>query len=72
MQLRGRSAGKDVEFTFRRDINGAQIGGKTVANQWAFWKLHDLYSLIIREGEKDVLLDQVKELRKKYGLKTLY
>jgi len=72
MQLRGRSAGQDVEFTFRRDINGAQIGGKTVATQWAFWKLHDLYSLIIREGEKDILLDQVKELRKKYGLKTLY
>jgi Mg-chelatase subunit ChlD len=72
MQLVGRSAGKDVEFTFRRDINGAQIGGKPVATQWAFWKLHDVYSLIIREGEKEALLDQVKELRRKYGLKTLY
>lgn len=72
MQLAGRSAGKDVEFTFKRDINGAQIGGKTIATQWGFWKLHDIYSLIIREGEKKPLLDQVKELRKKYGLKTLY
>ncbi|MFK7788573.1 MAG: VWA domain-containing protein [Phycisphaeraceae bacterium] len=72
MQLAGRSAGKDVEFTFRREINGAQIGGKTIATQWGFWKLHDVYSLIIREGEKDALLDQVKELRRKYGLKTLY
>ncbi|MBX2853145.1 MAG: VWA domain-containing protein [Phycisphaeraceae bacterium] len=72
MQLAGRSAGKEVEFTFRRDINGAQIGDKTVATQWGFWKLHDLYSLIIREGEKKELLDQVNQLRKKYGLKTLY
>lgn len=72
MQLAGRSAGKDVEFTFKRDINGAQIGGKTIATQWGFWKLHDIYSLIIREGEKKALLDQVQELRKKYGLKTLY
>ena len=47
-------------------------GGKPIATQWAFWKLHDVYSLIIREGEQDALLDQVKELRKKYGLKTLY
>lgn len=72
MQLVGRSAGKDVEFTFKRDLNEAQRGGKTIANQWAFWKLHDLYSLIIREGEKKELLRQVDELRKKYGLKTLY
>jgi Mg-chelatase subunit ChlD len=72
MQLAGRSAGQDVEFTFRRDINGAQIGGETIATQWGFWKLHDVYSLIIREGEKDALLDQVRQLRRKYGLKTLY
>lgn len=72
MQLVGRSAGKDVEFTFRRDLNDATQGGKTIANQWAFWKLHDLYSSIIREGEKKELLKQVDEIRKKYGLKTLY
>eukprot|EP00752_Nemacystus_decipiens_P015208 g13541.t1 len=53
MQLVGRSAGKGVEFTFRRDLNGAQIGDEKVANQWAFWKLHDLYSLIIREVAED-------------------
>lgn len=72
MQLVGRSAGKDVEFTFRRDLNNAMQGEKALAKQWAFWKLHDLYSLIIREGEHKALLDQVKTLRKKYGLKTLY
>lgn len=72
MQLQGRSAGKDVEFTFRRDLNEAQRGEKPIATQWAFWKLHDVYSLIIREGEKRELLKQVDELRKKYGLKTLY
>lgn len=72
MQLAGRSAGKDVAFTFRRDLKAAAQGEKAIATQWAFWKLHDLYSLIIREGERKELLDQVNELRKKYGLKTLY
>ena len=72
MRLVGRSAGKDVEFTFRREIDAAPLGEKAIATQWGFWKLHDVYSLIIREGEKDALLDQVKALRKKYGLKTLY
>ncbi|MGB0767920.1 MAG: VWA domain-containing protein [Phycisphaeraceae bacterium] len=72
MQLVGRSAGKDVEFTFRRDLKDAEKGEEALANQWAFWKLHDLYSLIIREGEKDALIEQVNQLRRKYGLKTLY
>jgi Mg-chelatase subunit ChlD len=72
MRLTGRSAGKDVEFTFTRRLSEADRGGKTVATNWAFWKLHDLYSLIIREGEQEALLRQVDELREKYGLKTLY
>ncbi|MFN3168010.1 MAG: VWA domain-containing protein [Phycisphaeraceae bacterium] len=72
MRLTGRSAGKDVAFTFTRRLSEADRGGQTVATNWAFWKLHDLYSLIIREGEKEALLEQVDELRKKYGLKTLY
>jgi len=72
MRLTGRSAGKDIEFTFRRSLGEAEVGDKAVANEWAFWKLHDLYSLIIREGEREALLEQVKALRGKYGLKTLY
>jgi len=72
MQLIGRSAGKDVAFTFKRNIADAQPGDDSIANQWAFWKLHDLYALIIREGEREELLDQIKDLRRKYGLKTLY
>lgn len=72
MRLVGRSAGKDVEFTFRRDLNDAAEGEKQLSVDWAFWKLHDLYSLIIREGEREELLSQIDELRRKYGLKTLY
>lgn len=72
MQLAGRSAGKNVAFTFRRDLTDAPQGEEQLAKDWAFWKLHDLYSLIIREGEQQELLDQVDGLRRKYGLKTLY
>lgn len=72
MRLTGRSEGKDVEFTFRRDLKLADRGTELVAQQWAFWKLHDLYSLIIREGEKEELLDQIEDLSDKYDLETLY
>lgn len=72
MQLLGRSAGKDVAFTFRRDLNDAAKGEESLAKDWAFWKLHDVYALIIREGEREPLLQEVRDLRSKYGLKTLY
>ena len=74
MQITGRSAGKDVAFTFTRDLRFADPGDDTVAQGWAFWKLHDVYDHIIREGDppQPDLLRQVEELRRKYGLKTLY
>lgn len=72
MQITGRSAGQDTQFTFTRDLRFADVGDENVATGWAFWKLHDLYSVIIREGEQPELLQQVEDIRRKYGLKTLY
>lgn len=72
MQISGRSAGKDVEFTFTRGLRFADPGDEKIATGWAFWKLHEVYNQIIREGERADLLQQVEALRRKYGLKTLY
>ncbi|MEM1354723.1 MAG: VWA domain-containing protein [Planctomycetota bacterium] len=72
MQISGQSAGQDVEFTFTRGLRFADQGDKDIAEGWAFWKLHDLYDQIIREGERPDLIQQVEQLRRKYGLKTLY
>jgi len=72
MRIAGISADGPVDFTFTRDLAQAPLGDKQIAKSWAFQKLHHLYSEIIRLGERDQLLDQIKQLRKDYKLKTLY
>jgi hypothetical protein len=39
---------------------------------WGFWKLHHLYSEIIRQGERPELKGQIKELKDRFDLKVLY
>ncbi|MEM9418707.1 MAG: VWA domain-containing protein [Planctomycetota bacterium] len=72
VQVTGRSAGKPVDLTFRADLNNAPAGINEVAQGWAFWKLHHLYSEIIRLGERQDLLNEIRALRSKYQLQTLY
>ena len=72
MQITGRSAGRPVDLTFSSDLNEAQGGNAEVARGWAFWKLHHLYSEIIRVGPKTELVRMVQKLRDDYGLETLY
>jgi Ca-activated chloride channel family protein len=72
VQIAGNSAGQPVDFTFTRDLADAPLGDQGIARQWAFWKLHHLYSEIIRRGETQALLEQIRALRRQYGLKTLY
>ena len=43
-----------------------------VSQTWAFWKLHHLYSEVIRTGEDPQLLHQIEMLQNQYGLQTLY
>ncbi|MEM1108901.1 MAG: VWA domain-containing protein [Planctomycetota bacterium] len=72
IQVTGQSAGKPVDLTFRADLTNAVKGDGEVARGWAFWKLHHLYSEIIRLGERSDLLQAIRELRQTYRLETLY
>ncbi|MBB6429078.1 VWA domain-containing protein [Algisphaera agarilytica] len=72
VQVTGQSAGKPVDLTFRADLNDAPAGTNEVAQGWAFWKLHHLYSEIIRLSERPDLLTEIRKLRSKYQLQTLY
>jgi Ca-activated chloride channel family protein len=72
MRLTGLNAQQACDFTFTRDLNQAQPLDKALAEQWAFWKLHHLYSEVIRHGETAELKAAIEALRKKYRLKTLY
>ncbi|MEM9883017.1 MAG: VWA domain-containing protein, partial [Planctomycetota bacterium] len=72
IQVTGRSAGRPVDLTFRYDLTDAAVGDRELARGWAFWKLHHLYSEIIRLGERPELLDAIRRLRTRYELETLY
>ncbi len=73
MQIAGRSAGGgNVDFTFTRDLARAPAGEARIAGDWAFWKLHHLYSELIRRGQDGEILNQIEVLRRRYKLKTLY
>ena len=72
MQVTGTSAGKKVDFTFTRDLRQAPGAETNIRRSWAFWKLHHRYSEMIRRGETQELRDQIEQIGKRYGLRTLY
>ncbi|MEX0653594.1 MAG: hypothetical protein WD151_05680 [Phycisphaeraceae bacterium] len=72
MRVTGNNAGQPVDFTFARDLNLAPEANRDLARHWAFWKLHHLYSEIIRQGEQPALLRQINQLRQQYDLQTMY
>lgn len=53
-----------VDFTFVRDLRVSRQGPKTIKDEWAFWKLHHLYSEQIRLGESRPLRDEIRTLEK--------
>lgn len=72
MRLSGHNGVKPLDFTFGRDLKDAPQGDKQIAQDWAFWKLHHLYSELLRRGETPQLRAAIEQIRKDYGLKTLY
>ena len=72
MRLMGHNGPELFDFTFSRDLREAEVGGNPIEQGWALWKLHHLYSEVLRRGEQKSILDQIETLRKAYDLKTLY
>jgi uncharacterized protein YegL len=72
MRVSGHNGVKGMDVTFGGDLSGARVGEKTIPEDWAFWKLHHIYSEIIRQGEKPELKAKIAELKQRFDLKTLY
>ncbi|MFP4143956.1 MAG: VWA domain-containing protein [Phycisphaeraceae bacterium] len=72
MNITGRNGSEPVDFTFTRNLALASRGDEQVARRWGFWKLHHLYSEIIRLGEEPMLIEAIRELQRRYNLRTLY
>jgi len=71
MQVSGKSFDQEVAFSFTRDLNRAHRGDKQMMHDWAFWKLHHLYSEQLRRGDDEQLNRQIKWLRQRYKFKTM-
>jgi uncharacterized protein YegL len=72
MRLTGMAGGEQVDFTFTRDLSLAAPDDQSIARGWGFWKLHHLYSEIIRRGPSETLKQRIDHLQRKYDLKTVY
>ena len=72
VRITGMNGKAPVDFTLRQDLANAQTADEGIDRDWAFWKLHHLYSLMIHEGETKELKQAIDVLRRKYKLKTLY
>ena len=72
MRLIGYNGSQVYDVTFNRSLSIAPRGDKTIAHHWARWKLHHLYSALMRHGATEQIREQIDRLRKEYGLKTLY
>jgi len=72
MRLSGHNGVKQMDFTFSGDLRTARTGDQDIPETWGFWKLHHLYSEIIRQGETKALKDAINDLKQRFKLKTLY
>ena len=72
MRVGGHNGLKAMDVTFGGDLLAARTGEKTIPEEWAFWKLHHVYSEIIRQGQRPELKAKIDELKQRFDLKTLY
>ena len=72
MTLTGASGDEVMDFSFTLPFDRAERADKSLARDWAFWKLHHLYSEMLRSGESRAVKVQIEQLQRKYGLKTVY
>ncbi|MBI1373572.1 MAG: VWA domain-containing protein [Phycisphaera sp.] len=72
MRLMGISGDDKLDLTLTLNFATADVQDGELAKRWAFWKLHHLYSEIIRQGETPELKKQIDDIRKRYKIETTY
>ena len=72
MRLSGLAASRKKEVIFKSDLRKAATGDEQIARNWAFERIYYLIGEICRVGEKPELLDEMRQLGAKYGIKTIY
>lgn len=72
MRLRGTNRGREHDFTFTLNFDRARRGDPELPRDWAFWKLHHLYSEQIIRGDSERIRREIERLREVYELEEAY
>ncbi len=72
MRLAGTAQDQHKEIIFRADLRKAATGKQAILKQWAFQKAYAIIGQISRDGERPELMNQLRELKQKYGVGTSY
>lgn len=72
LKLLGDAQGEVKEYLITNDISRATKGSRDIAVQWAFRKVYNLVSKLEYDKDNKALLQEIKDLTKKFELKTPY
>lgn len=72
MRLDGDAGERQKEVVFKADMADAQTGDEDIARNWAFSRIYYLIGEMTRVGEKPELLNEIRELSRKYDIQTSY
>lgn len=72
LRLAGKAGAGKKEIIFRTNFDEAEKGTRDIARGWAFQKAYHIIGRISREGETPDLLNELKQLRTDYGVRTSY
>lgn len=72
LRLAGKAGAEKKEVIFRTGFDEAEEGTRDIARGWAFQKAYHIIGRISREGETPELLNELKQLRAEYGVRTSY
>lgn len=72
MRLTGAALGNKKEVIFKTDLRQAATGDDQIVRNWAFQKIYYLIGEICRVGERPELLAELRDLSRKYNIRTSY
>lgn len=72
MQLLGDFENETKELIFQRSLAESQKGDADIMKGYAFNKIYHLISRMTTEGQNAQLLEQIRDLSKRYGIETPY
>lgn len=72
LRLSGKAGADKKEVIFKTGFDKATEGTRDIARSWAFQKAYDIIGRISREGETPALVQELKQLRADYGVRTSY